>query len=146
MISKRNIIKYKDTAADMMFTVIGISSHENDFRLSWSINEELGLSFARNDENLETGDGQEFTYFVHQDEDKCLALISNRCENGFLIEKHKNLDFLLKFNTELNEEETAEWIKKLRNVTLISASFKIQADKKIMQMIEMCSDVCSSSF
>ena len=137
MKTKRNIIKYK-AAADKMFTVIGISSHENDYRLSWNFNEDLGLSFVRSEDNIETGDGKEFAYFVHQDEDQCLMLISNRCDNGFLIDKYRNLDFILKFDTELNDEEIAEWIKKLRKVTLVSAAFIIQADKQIVQLIEEC--------
>ena len=136
MTHRRNIIKYKDTADNKMFTVIGISSHEDDFRLSWNINEELGLAFARSDDDIETGDGLKFARFVHQDEEQCLMLISNRCDNGFLIEKFKNMDFILKFDKELNNEETAEWIKKLRNVPLISALFTIQPEKKIMQLLE----------
>ena len=134
MTSKRNIIKYKYTDDEMMFTLIGISSHESDFRLTWNINEEMGFSFIRSGQNIETGDGNEFAYFVHQDDDQCLMIISNRCDNGFLIEKYKNLDFIMKFETILNDEEIDEWIKRLRKVTLISAAFTIQADSKFVSL------------
>ena len=135
MAAKRNIITYNDTAAEAICTIIGISSHENDYRLSWSINENLGLAFTRENDNIEAGNGREFSRFTHEDEEQCLTLVSNRCDNGFLIEKLKNLDFILKFDSELNEEETEEWLKKLRKVTLISAAFEIEGNKKIMNLL-----------
>ena len=134
MATKRHIIKYKNTVEQHKFTVIGISSHENDYRLSWNINEELRLAFVRDDDNIETGDGKEFACFIHQDEEQRLLLISNRCDNGFMIEKHKNLDFILKFDTELTEYEINEWLKKLRQSTLVSAAFTIEPDKMMMKL------------
>ena len=116
------------------FSVIGISSHENDYRLSWSINEQLQLSLSQ-DCSLEAGEGKEFTCFVHEDDNQTIILISNRCENGFLLEKYKNLDFFLKLYPELNEAETSQWLKKLKKVPLISAVLTIPATKTIMKLL-----------
>jgi len=116
------------------FAIIGISSHENDYRLSWSINEQLGLAFAKA-ENVITSDGREFSCFVHEYDKQPLLLISNRCDNGFLLEKYKNFDYILKFNTELNETEIAERLGDLRSVPLISAAFHIPMDKKILRLL-----------
>jgi hypothetical protein len=116
------------------FTIIGISSHENDYRLSWSINEQLGLMFAQGD-SIVTDAGNEFTCFVHDDGQKRLMLISNRCDNGFLLEKCKNFDFILKFNTELNETDTSSWLSDLRKVPLVSAAFPIPVNKKVLQLL-----------
>ncbi|MCL2511563.1 MAG: IPExxxVDY family protein [Bacteroidales bacterium] len=129
---KRSIVKLE--VESVVFTIIGISSHENDYRLSWSINEHLGLSFVQN-ENLVAGDGREFTCFVHEDDHKTLLLISNRCDNGFLLEKFKNIDFILKFNAELNESETSEWLRNLKKAPLISTVFNIPANKKIFRLL-----------
>ena len=131
--TKRNLVNLD--AAPVTYTIMGISSHENDYRISWSINEQLGLTFVQN-ENLVTADGREFTCFAHEDDHQTLLLISNRCDNGFLLEKHKNIDFILKFNNELNETETAEWLHNLKNVSLISAIFTITVNKKILQMLK----------
>ena len=130
---KRNVVNL-DTAP-VVFTILGISSHENDYRLSWSINEQLGLAFTKN-ENLVAGDGREFTCFVHEDEYQSLLLISNRCENGFLLEKFKNIDFILKFNVELNETEVSEWLGNLKKVSLISAIFCIPVNKKMLRVLK----------
>jgi hypothetical protein len=130
--AKRNVVRL-DTGP-VVFTVIGISSHENDYRLSWSINEQLGLTFAQGD-SLVSGAGKEFTCFVHEDDDQTLVLVSNRCDNGFLLEKYRNFDFILKFDTELNETETQAWLRDLKKVPLVSALFPIQITRQIVQIL-----------
>jgi hypothetical protein len=130
--AKRNVVKL-DTVP-VTFTVIGVSSHENDYRLSWSINEQLGLAFTQSD-SLLTGDGKEFTRFVHEDDNQRLLLVSNRCDNGFLLEKYKNLDFILKFDVELNEAETSAWLRNLRKAPLVSAVVAIPVNKPVLQLL-----------
>ena len=129
--AKRNVVKLD--AVPVIFTVIGISSHENDYRLSWSINEQLGLAFVQSDSLISYGN--EFTCFILEDNDQKLMLISNRCNNGFLLEKYKNFDFILKFSTELNEAETYVWLRDLRRVPLISAVFPIPVNKQVLQIL-----------
>ena len=116
------------------FSIIGISSHENDYRLSWSINEQLKLSLTQ-DNNLITGERKEYTCFVHEDDCQTIMLVSNRCENGFLLEKYKNFDFILKFYLELNETETSEWLRNLKKVPLISAVISIPVTKMVMKLL-----------
>jgi len=129
---KRNVVKLD---VDMvMFTIIGISSHENDYRLSWSINEQTGLAFALG-ENLVTPSGNEFTCFVHNDDEQNLTLISNRCDNGFLLNKYKNLDFILKFDAELTEAEITAWIQKLRKTPFVSTAFQIPLNSQLLQLL-----------
>ena len=129
--AKRNVVRLK--TPPVMFTIIGISSHENDYRLSWNINEQLGYTFTQGD-SLVTG-GKEFTCFVHKDDDCTLILISNRCDNGFLLEKHKNFDFILKINGELDETETSAWLRELRKAPLVSAVFPIPVNKQVLQVL-----------
>jgi len=131
--TKRKVVKLVD-ATPMVFTIIGISSHENDYRISWNINEQLRLAFVQGD-SIVTGDGNEFTCFVHEDDQQNLLLISNRCDNGFLLGKHKNLDFILKINAELNETQIAEWLSNLRKAPLVSAAFPIPVNKQILQLL-----------
>ena len=131
--TKRNVVKLIDTTP-IVLSIIGISSHENDYRLTWSINEQLKLSFVQ-DKSITNGDGQEFSCFLCKDDKRRLQLISNRCENGFLLEKHKNIDFILKINTELNETELTEWLRDLRKVPLVSAAFPLQINKQILKLL-----------
>ena len=132
MIAKRNVIKLDP--GPVTFTVIGISAHENDYRLSWSINEQLGLAFIQND-SLLTHNNKEFTCFIFEDEDQKILLISNRCANGFFLEKYRNFDFILKFDVELNETEIDTWLRDLKKVPLVSAVFPIPINKQILQAL-----------
>jgi hypothetical protein len=129
---KRKVAKFNIGSA--LFTVIGISSHENDYRLSWSINEHLGLAFSLG-ERLVTASGNEFTCFVHKDDERTLTLVSNRCDNGFLLNKYRNLDFILKVDAELNETEITEWIQNLRKTPFVSTAFHIPLDNQLLQLL-----------
>ena len=130
--AKRNFVRLN--TRPITLTIIGISSHENDYRLSWSINEQMGLTFVQSDD-LVTKAGNEFTCFIHEDEDQKILLVSNRCDNSFLLEKYKNFDFILKFDTELNETETFAWLRDLRKVPLVSAVFPIPVTKQMLQIL-----------
>ena len=122
-----------DTAPEV-FTIIGISSHENDYRLTWSVNEQLGLAFAQGN-SIVTAVGNEFTCFIHRDGKQKLLLISNRCDNGFLLEKSKNFDFILKINAALDETEISDWLRKLREAPLVSAAFPIPVSKQVLKLL-----------
>lgn len=130
--AKRNFVRLD--IGQEMFTIIGISSHENDYRLSWSINEQMGLTFAHGD-SFVTQTGKGFACFVHEDEDRRILLISNRCDNGFLLEKYKSFDFILKFDAELNETEIYAWLRDLRKVSLVSAVIHIPVNKQILSLL-----------
>lgn len=116
------------------YSIIGISSHENDYRLSWSINEQMKLSLVQN-KSMKAVEGKEFTCFTHEDDNQTIILISNRCENGFLFEKYKNFDFILKLYPELDEAETAEWLSNLKKVPLISAVINISVTKAVKKLL-----------
>ena len=89
---KKKILKLKIEEHNN-FKLIGISSHENDYRLVWSINECLKLQFIRIENlvihNQKLKEDLEFSRFIYHDEDRYLNyyLISNRCPNGFLSPK-----------------------------------------------------------
>ena len=126
-------LKTKDNVAD--YSILGISSHENDYRLIWNINDKLGLSFTHCDNPINSN-GNDFTCF--EDNEKGLLLVSNRCDNGFLFDKYKNLDFILKFEKNLDEAELSKWIHDLRKAPLVSAIFNIPINKRIKGVLNLC--------
>ncbi len=90
-----------DYIPDYNFTLIGIASHEYDYRISWTINQKFNFNLLRTDD-LEIIDPtikstQSFSVYQYIDTTAALTfnLISNRCNNGFLIEEFKNIDFFL---------------------------------------------------
>jgi hypothetical protein len=111
--------------------LIGISSHENDYRLSWAINKHLGTNLIKA-ENLivyhEKFDvDQEFSLFVFEDEDSMLKyqLIANKCDNGYLIPELSNIDFFLQIHGEIDNNYTGMLLEKLKRIYLITAAFVI---------------------
>ena len=117
------------------FRLIGISSHENDYRLVWSINEQLKMQFIRIGNlvihNRKLDADLEFSRYLFHDEDRYLKifLLSNRCPDGFLFPEVKNFDFLLQITGETNDTEIKQLVTKLKTVPIISAVFNLQPEK-----------------
>ena len=117
------------------FKIIGISSHENDYRLVWSINEMLKIQFVKI-ENLivhiqKLKEDLEFSRYLYHDEDRYLKLIliSNRCPDGFLFPEVKNLDFVLQIMGEIHDAELKEMVKKLKTVPVIATALILSPEK-----------------
>lgn len=117
------------------YKLIGISSHENDYRLVWSINNQLKMQFVRianliiHSQKLNVD--LEFSRFSFEDESRYLKyyLISNRCPDGFLFPEIKNFDFLMQINGEITDAEAQSFSRKIKTVEVISASFVLQPGK-----------------
>lgn len=116
---------------DYSFLLIGISSHENDYHISWLINLKLGLGLrkVRNLQifNKKLGETQEFSIYSFENDERSLQynLISNRCDNGFLIEEIKNIDYLLQILGDISEKDQEKIINTLKETEKISTSFII---------------------
>ena len=128
---------------ELEFTLLGISSHENDYHLSWVLNQKIGLQFIKAKHLVvlqpESELSQEFSVFNYEDEDALLVynLISNKCEQGYLIPELKNIDFFLQISGEINHGFLNQIIEKLRNSGVVNASFvldpkKIKAAEKLI--------------
>jgi hypothetical protein len=126
------------------FTLVGISSHENDYRLVWAMNNAFSFQFTRIENlvifNQKLSTDLEFSRFIFTDEDKYLTyhLISNRCPDGFLFPEIKNLDYLLQITGEMDTKHLALILKELKKVGIVSATFMIDpkhlkdADRKLL--------------
>ena len=113
---------------------LGISSHENDYRLSWAINQQLGFNLVKSENhkvfNQKLNEQQEFSVYSYQDDETVsYRLISNRCDNGFLLEKFKNIDFILVISPDQNPEFKANLISRMRTVSFVSAVFLLDIAK-----------------
>ena len=129
---------------DYRFRLAGISSAENDYKLSWSLNQNLGINLVRID-NLEIYhkrlDGkQAFSQFEYYDEDSMMQyrLISNRSINGYLLEEMTNLDYLLQITGEMDIGWLELLIGKMNNIEGIILAFpldptRLKSRKKLQQ-------------
>ncbi len=128
---------------ELEFTLLGISSHENDYHLSWALNQKLGLQFIKTRNIVilqpESELSQEFSVYNCEDEDALLVynLISNKCEQGYLVPELKNIDYFLQISGEINKSFLNQLIEKLRNSGVVNANFildpkKIKAAEKLI--------------
>ena len=130
-----NILKKKthklSIKAEHDSVLIGISSHENDYRLSWAINKHLGTNLIKAENlivyNEKFDVDQEFSLFVFEDEDSLLKyyLISNKCDNGYFIPELSNIDYFLQIYGEINNNYTSILLDKLKHIYIITAAFVI---------------------
>ena len=110
---------------------MGISSHENDYRLSWALNKSIDLNLKKiANHNIVDNKYPEpliFSRFSYEDEDSLLlyTLLSNRCEDGFLIGEIKNIDYFLIIHGEINKNFISGILKKINKLSLVNTAFQI---------------------
>jgi len=127
---RKNVHKLS-SEAEQTLILLGISSHESDYRISWALNEYLGFHFTKTDNhralNPRLKEFREFSTYLYIEKEDSLSyrLISNRCDNGFLIEELKNIDFLLLVEEKEPSATTADLITKIKAIPFVSAVFSI---------------------
>ena len=113
------------------FFLIGISSHENDYRVSWAINTNLKMAFRHTDNlqvhNPRISDSQEFSLYQYTDPETQIHydLFSNRCDNGFLLEEIKNIDYILKISGDAGKSFPGQLVNKLKKIDILTTAFEI---------------------
>ncbi len=116
---------------ELEFQLIGISSHENDYHLSWAINQNIGLKLAKSMNlslfNKQLNEQQEFSVFSFDNEDNFFLfnLISNTSANGFLFPEMRNIDFFLQIYGESDDKFILNLINKLNKIDIVNTSFII---------------------
>jgi hypothetical protein len=133
MVKSRKVHKL-EVEPDFSFILIGISSHESDYKLIWSLNSKLELNLSRGP-NLVFADpkseqNQEFScyYGESKEGDFQIHLLSNKSENGFLIPELGNIDYFLKLTGEVYDLHKKKILDGLKETGLVLATFLIQPD------------------
>lgn len=130
MPEKKKIHKLKLEIEDD-FQLIGIASHENDYRLSWALNQQLGFTFTKKTDLVITHPKHKvetnFTRFIHEDELEYLTytLFSNKSEGGFLLPEFKNIDFILKVSGNPDTEQLAVLTNGIKQINIVITAFVI---------------------
>src|SRR3954466_9882740 len=96
---------------DFDFTLIGISCHEKDYRLSWTINNKLGIDLSKEkDLEIDVKKHKEpmihsFFAFEEEDQFKQFYLINNRGTKGLLVPEQKQADYFLMIKGTISADE-----------------------------------------
>ena len=124
------------------FYLIGIASHENDYRLAWAINSSLKVSLVKSADAVVFHDKYKhdinISVFCHdlKEQGYTLKLFSNRGDNFFLLEDMKNFDYFLKIEGEISESKVKALALELKKVDIIMGAFMldIKTIKKIQRL------------
>lgn len=123
------------TITDPDFQLIGIASHENDYRLAWAINNSLNIALVKDPDIVIFHDkykqdinlsifSQTFAELGYT-----LKLFTNRGDNYFLLEEYRNIDFFLKIEGEPTPKKVQELIDSLKTIDIIMGVYKIDLQK-----------------
>jgi hypothetical protein len=98
--------------------LIGISCHEKEYRLAWSLNQLLGWNLARVEDVLNPDQKThcEHACFVFEDEEMrtVFTLVENATSQGALLPELLKWDYLLKieYNVEIDSDQLLRTIRK----------------------------------
>ncbi len=114
------------------YKLIGIASHENDYRLTWAINKALGVTLIRKEDlklvhpkhKIEVN----YSIFNYNDENNYVNynLISNKSEKGFLLPEIKNIDFVLKVSGDPEIDFLNNILVSLKKIDIIITAYIIE--------------------
>jgi hypothetical protein len=111
--------------------IIGIASHENDYRISWALNSTLGFHFIKTDNyqafHKRFNEMQEFSMYISEEDEGSLIikLIANRCDNGFLVEDLRTIDFFFIIENPDGYGDGGIFVQQLKSISFISTAFII---------------------
>ncbi len=114
------------------FDLIGISSHEKDYRLAWALNKCMFWRMVRiadidvQQKSSRSAHGQ--FRFSHPIEQTVITLIDNKTQDGFFMQELQQFDYLLKIENERFGCDDA-FYKKLRTTPFVLTAYPLQIEK-----------------
>lgn len=119
---------------DYDFVLIGISSHEKDYRICWALNNQLGLNLVKTDA-LEIKDKKQddlsfFSLFSFELPDEFMEyfIIANRSEKGLLIPEQKQVDYFFIIRGEIENDKVMEMIRLIKESSLVQTAFRVDVN------------------
>lgn len=114
---------------DFNFDLIGLCSHQSDYRVCWSINEHLGLHLSKSLEPfMVSGKKGEVisshSFFEWYDENDAVEyfLIKNKYNTQFLIPEKSQIDYFLVIR-EAGIVEVDDFLTKIKEISGILTAF-----------------------
>lgn len=122
------------------FYLIGIASHENDYRLAWAINTSLKISLVKADDAVIFHDKYKHNINISvfwqemADQGYTLKLFANRGDNFFLLEDLKNFDYFMKIEGDISEKKVQAYASELKKIEIVMGAFIL--DTKTIKKIQ----------
>lgn len=113
------------------FNLIAIVTPDNDYKLSWKLNQALNINLVKHDplkiKSTRHPVDLLFSLYLYDNEDDMLqyGLFSNKCADGLLIEEYKNADYIFKISGNNDKENLDRILSKIKNIQNLLAVFLI---------------------
>jgi hypothetical protein len=117
--------------APAWYTLVGISCHFRDYRLSYLLNENLRFRLVKLDDlpflALGSNEPSLFSLYRWRDDDQynTYYLIANRSEDSLLIPQIRQADFLLLIEGPFKKKQQEDLLSRLRKVPNVLTAFGI---------------------
>jgi hypothetical protein len=120
-----------DHSEPAYYTLIGISCHLKDYRLSYLLNKKLDFVFTKQQDLVitlqEKKEAANFSFYFYKDEDQINSywLIANRSEEYVLLPELKQLDFLLMVEGDLKKSRKDQLLKAVSSIQNVLTAYEI---------------------
>lgn len=117
---------------DFGFDLIGLSSHERDYRLAWSLNRNMGWKLTRLEDLMcETKRGissyPQFRYLNLTDQ-TVITLIDNKTQEGLFLPELSQFDYVLKIENSRDPLDD-HFLRKLKRTPFLMTAFQVDVEK-----------------
>ncbi len=127
---KRTVHKLEKFPAREL-NLYGIAAHENDYRLSWALNEILQIELSRKpefvveDKKNDTSKSFNQYSFHHEETGLIYQLIANVSSYGYLLPSHKMIDFIFVVQYEADNAPPDNLLQKIKGSDIILSAFAL---------------------
>jgi len=123
----------RDTYSEpVYYTLIGISCHLKDYRLSYLLNNKLEFVFTKQQDLVitlqEKNEATNFSFYFYKDDDQINSywLIGNRNEEYVLLPELKQLDFLLMVEGDFKKNRKDTLLKVVSSIPNVLTAYEIK--------------------
>lgn len=118
---------------DFDFRLLAICSHAKDYRLSWFLNQSLGIALSKGN-NLEMKRKDElygFSFYLFEKEEDQLEyyLIANKCINVHLVPEKKQVDFFLQIKGPIQNHELDETLRTINDIPVVLTAYELDVNE-----------------
>ena len=114
---------------DYSFVVLAINSHSKVYKLCWSLNKHLGLSFEKTNNHKINEKLIVPRYKSKKKDGTVLNLLVNQSKKGYMIPSQKTVNYFLIINKDNWKKEKHEFLSKLRKINDILLVFELGSEQ-----------------
>lgn len=118
---------------DYDFQLVAICCHSKDYRISWYLNNALGIALEKDIKNIEielndSPSIHTIYRFCNKNTQALYKLISNRGTSGLLVQEHKNVDYFLMIENNFTEA-LENIVHKIKSLPIVLTAYEVELKK-----------------